>query len=69
MTGVEAGRAEVHHAARVGGRDDCAGLVGAGAAERGDLAVADRAGELGLETAYAPPAPQQRPSSSVSRRS
>ena len=48
MAGVDAGRAQVHHAAGIRGRDDRAGLVGAGAVERGDLAVTDLAGELGL---------------------
>ncbi len=42
MADVEAGAAEVHDAARVGRRDDCALRIGAGPPERGDLAVADR---------------------------
>ena len=49
MADVEPGRAEVHRAAGVGGDDDQrAGASPAAAPERGDLAVADLAGELGL---------------------
>ena len=62
------GRREVHRAAGVGRDDDQRGVrVTARGPERGDLAVADRVRRARARaTEYAPPAPQQRPSSAVS---
>ena len=63
---VEAGGAEVHRAARVRRHDERVGAPPA-RPDRVDLAVADRRStSSGSSAAYAPPAPQHRPSSSVS---
>ena len=65
---VEPGRAEVHRAPGVGRDHERVGaLTGAGGSPR-PCAAGSRVDSSGSSAAYAPPAPQHRPSSAVSRR-